>query len=119
MKLIIRLLVTAILVVILSYFIKGITIENQNTLDGFTTALTVAIVLALLNLFVKPILVFFTLPITIFTLGLFYLVINASMILLCEYFVGGFHVASFWTALLFSILLSMSQSIVFKLTNND
>lgn len=113
MKLIIRLLVTAILVVILSYVVKGVVV------DGFTTALTVAIVLGLLNLFVKPILVILTLPVTIFTLGLFYLVINASMILLCEYFVDGFHVASFWTALLFGILLSLSQSIVFKLTNND
>lgn len=113
MKLIIRLLVTAILVVILSYVVKGVVV------DGFVTALTVAIVLGLLNLFVKPILVILTLPVTIFTLGLFYLVINAAMILLCEHFVDGFKVDSFWTALLFSILLSISQSIVFKLTNND
>ncbi|MBM6498905.1 MAG: phage holin family protein [Flavobacterium sp.] len=113
MKLIIRLLVTAILVVILSYIIKGIQV------DGFLTALTVAIVLGLLNLFVKPILVVLTLPVTIFTLGLFYLVINAAMILLCDHFVDGFKVDTFWTALIFSIVLSLSQSIVFKLTNND
>lgn len=113
MKLIIRLLVTAILVVILSYLIKGIQV------DGFLTALTVAIVLGLLNLFVKPILVVLTLPVTIFTLGLFYLVINAAMILLCDHFVDGFKVDTFWTALIFSIVLSLSQSIVFKLTNND
>ncbi|WP_439554365.1 phage holin family protein [Flavobacterium macrobrachii] len=113
MKLIIRLLVTAILVVILSYIIKGIQVE------GFLTALTVAIVLGLLNLFVKPILVVLTLPVTIFTLGLFYLVINAAMILLCDHFVDGFKVDTFWTALIFSIVLSLSQSIVFKLTNND
>lgn len=113
MKLIIRLLVTAILVVILSYIIKGIQV------DGFLTALTVAIVLGLLNLFVKPILVVLTLPVTIFTLGLFYLVINAAMILLCDHFVDGFKVDTFWTALIFSIFLSLSQSIVFKLTNND
>jgi putative membrane protein len=113
MKLIIRLLVTAILVVILSYIVKGIQV------DGFLTALTVAIVLGLLNLFVKPILVVLTLPVTIFTLGLFYLVINAAMILLCDHFVDGFKVDTFWTALIFSIVLSLSQSIVFKLTNND
>jgi putative membrane protein len=113
MKLIIRLLVTAILVMILSYLINGVHV------DEFTTALTVAIVLALLNLFVKPILVILTLPVTLFTLGLFYLVINAVIILLCEYFVDGFKVDSFWIAMLFSILLSISQSIVFKLTNND
>lgn len=113
MKIIIRLLVTAILVVILSYIIKGIQV------DGFLTALTVAIVLGLLNLFVKPILVVLTLPVTIFTLGLFYLVINAAMILLCDHFVDGFKVDTFWTALIFSIFLSLSQSIVFKLINND
>lgn len=113
LKLIIRLVVTAILVTILSYLIKGVVV------DEFTTALTVAIVLGLLNLFVKPILVILTLPVTLFTLGLFYLVINAVIVLLCEYFVDGFEVDTFWTALLFSILLSISQSIVFKLTNND
>jgi putative membrane protein len=113
LKLIIRLVVTAILVTILSYLIKGVVV------DEFTTALTVAIVLGLLNLFVKPILVILTLPVTLFTLGLFYLVINAIIVLLCEYFVDGFEVDTFWTALLFSILLSISQSIVFKLTNND
>jgi putative membrane protein len=113
LKLIIRLFVTAILVTILSYLVNGVVV------DEFTTALTVAIVLGLLNLFVKPILVILTLPVTLFTLGLFYLVINAIIVLLCEYFVDGFEVDTFWTALLFSILLSISQSIVFKLTNND
>jgi putative membrane protein len=113
LKLIIRLVVTAMLVTILSYFVTGVSV------DQFTTALTVAIVLGLLNLFVKPVIVIFTLPVTFFTLGLFYLVINALMILICEHFVDGFEVASFWTAMLFSILLSLSQSIIFKLTNND
>jgi len=113
MKLIIRLLVTAILVVILSYVIKGVQV------DGFTSALMVAVVLALLNLFVKPILVILTLPVTILTLGFFYLVINATMILVCDHFIDGFKVSTFWTAMLFSIILSLSQSIVFKLTNND
>jgi len=87
--------------------------------DEFTSALTVAIVLGLLNLFVKPILVILTLPVTILTLGFFYLVINAGMILVCDHFVDGFKVNTFWTAMLFSIILSLSQSIVFKLTNND
>jgi putative membrane protein len=113
MKLILRILVTSILVMIISYVMKGVII------DEFTTALSVAIVLGLLNAFVKPILVLFTLPVTIFTLGLFYLVINALMILLCDHLVDGFEVQSFWTAMIFSIILSLSQSIVFKLTNND
>lgn len=110
MKLLIRILVTALLVMILSYLVKGVTV------DEFTTALTVAIVLGLLNFFVKPILIILTLPVTIFTLGLFLLVINALMIMACDHFIAGFQVSSFWIALLFSILLSISQSIVFKLT---
>ena len=113
MKIIIRLLVTSVLVMIISHLMTGVIV------DEFTSALTVAIVLGLLNLFVKPILVILTLPVTIITLGLFYLVINAAMILVCDHFVDGFKVNTFWTAMLFSIILSLSQSIVFKLTNND
>ena len=110
MKLLFRILITALLVMALAYLMKGVVV------DEFTTALTVAIVLGLLNFFVKPILVLFTLPVTIFTLGLFLLVINAFIIMLCDHFIDGFSINSFWTALLFSVLLSVSQSLVYKLT---
>lgn len=110
MKILVRILVTSMLVMAISYLMKGVRV------DEFTTALTVAIVLGLLNFFVKPILVLLTLPVTIFTLGLFLLVINAAMILLCDHFVDGFDVNGFWTALFFSIILSLSQSLVFQLT---
>ena len=112
MKLLFRILITAVLVLVISKVMKGVII------DEFTTALTVAIVLGLLNFFVKPILVLFTLPVTIFTLGLFLLVINAAMILLCDHFVDGFKVSSFWTAMLFSIILSLSQSLVYQITGD-
>jgi putative membrane protein len=112
MKLLFRILITAILVLVIAKIMKGVIV------DEFTTALTVAIVLGLLNFFVKPILVLFTLPVTIFTLGLFLLVINAVMILLCDHFVEGFHVSSFWTAMLFSIILSLSQSLVYQITGD-
>lgn len=105
MKLIIRLLVTAIIVVLLAYILPGVGV------DSFLSAVIVAAVLALLNLIVKPILVLFTLPVTILTLGLFLLVINALIILLCDYLIGGFSVDGFWYALLFSVLLSIVQSI--------
>jgi putative membrane protein len=95
---------------VISYLMKGVVV------DEFSTALTVAIVLGLLNFFVKPILVLFTLPVTVFTLGFFLLVINAIIILLCDHFVDGFDVNGFWTALYFSIILSLSQSLVYKLT---
>jgi len=110
MKLLLRILITAALVMVISYFMKGVVVEQ------FTTAIIVAIVLGLLNLFVKPVLVLFTLPVTFLTLGLFLLVINAIIILLCDHFVDGFDVSSFWTALFFSIILSLSQSLVYQLT---
>ncbi len=113
MKLLLKILVTTGLVLIIPYLIKGIKI------DGFMTALCVAIVLGLLNIFVKPIFVVLTLPFTIFTLGLFLLVINALIILICDTIVGGFSVNSFWTAVLFSIILSLSQSIIYKIIGGN
>jgi len=113
MKLLIRILVTAGLVMLIAYFMRGVNVAD------FTTAVIVACVLALLNIFIKPVLVLFTLPVTILTFGLFLLVINAIIILLCTKIVGGFSVSSFWTALLFSLLLSLAQSILFKLTGEE
>ena len=106
MNLLIKILVTAGLVLLIANFMPGVHVA------GFTTALIVAIVLGLLNIFIKPILVIFTLPVTILTLGLFLLVINAIIILLCANIVGGFAIDSFWTALFFSIVLSLLQSIM-------
>ena len=108
MKLILRILLTAILVMLISHLMKGVSVDN------FITSLIVAIVLGLLNIFIKPILVLLTLPVTIFTLGLFLLFINAALIILCTKIVGGFKVDSLWTAMLFSILLSLLQSIMYR-----
>ncbi len=110
MKILLRILLTAILVMLIANFMRGVEVAN------FGISILVAIVLALLNLFIKPLIVIFTLPVTVLTLGLFLLVINALMIMLCTVIVGGFHVDSFWTALLFSIILSLMQSLVFRLT---
>ena len=106
MSLLIKIIITAALVLLISNFMPGVHVES------FTTALFVAIVLGLLNIFIKPILVIFTLPVTILTLGLFLLVINALIIILCTNIVGGFRIDTFWTALFFSIILSLLQSIM-------
>ncbi len=111
MYLIVRLLVTAILVTLIANFMEGVSV------DSFATSIVVAIVLGLLNLFVKPILVLFTLPVTLVTFGLFLLVINALLIMLCNNLVNGFSVANFWYALLFSILLSLGQTLVFSFSD--
>src|SRR5690606_13485080 len=113
MNLIIRLLLTALAVVVLAKILPGVSVE------GYGSAIIVAIVIALLRLLVKPILVLLTLPITVVTFGLFILIINAIIILIADYFVGGFDVVSIWWALLFSLLLSLFQSILFSLLKED
>ena len=106
MNLLIRLLISTVVVFVLAHFLPGIAV------DSFATALLVAVVLALLNTFLKPILIFLTIPVTIITLGLFLLVINAVIILICDKLIDGFGVSGFWYALLFSLLLSLGQSIL-------
>ena len=113
MKLILRLLLNAIAVVILSYVLPGIGV------DSMLTAIIVAVVLSILNFLVKPILVIFTLPITILTLGLFLLVINAIIILLAANLIDGFYVTSFWWAIIFSLLLSLLQAILQSVLKED
>ena len=113
MNLIIRILLTAVAVVILAKFLPGVAV------DGFTSAVIVAIVLGLLNIIVKPILIILTLPITVITLGLFLLVINACIILMANSFIDGFTVNGFWIALLFSLLLSLLQSFLFSILKED
>lgn len=105
MKTLVKILVTTFFVMVLSYIMPGVKVS------GWSAALLVALVLGLLNIFVKPILIVFTLPATILTLGLFLLVINAIIIMLCDALVPGFAVSSFWSALLFSIVLSICQSL--------
>lgn len=112
MKTLINIFFTTVFVLVLAYFLEGIRIDNP------VTALVVALVLGLLNIFVKPILVFFTLPATIFTFGLFLLVINAALVLLCSYLVKGFYVRGFIDALLFSVILSFGQALVSKLADS-
>jgi putative membrane protein len=113
MKLILRILLSALAVVILAKILPGLGV------DSYFTAIIVAIVLSLLNFIVKPILVILTLPITILTLGLFLLIINAIIILLASRLIDGFAVDNLWWALLFSLLLSFLQAILFSLLKED
>ena len=104
----IKVMVCAVNAFILAYILPGIEIKDM------LTALLVAVVLSLLDAVVKPLLVLFTLPATILTLGLFLFVINACIILIDDHFVHGFKIESFWHALLFSVLLSFFNSFVHK-----
>lgn len=108
MKFIMRIIVTSVIAFGLSYIMKGIHI------DTFWTAIILAIVLALLNAVLKPLLILLTFPITIITFGLFLFVINAIIILLASKFVKGFTVDGFWWALFFSLLLSLATSLLYR-----
>jgi putative membrane protein len=102
---ILRFLLAGVAVLLAAYLLPGVHIEHY----GY--ALLVAVVLALANVIVKPILVVFTIPITIVTLGLFLLVINAAIILLVDFLTPGFTVDGFWWALAFSLILSIFNSL--------
>src|ERR1700741_1599175 len=104
MNFILKILVIAAVSFGLAHVLKGISV------DDFWTAIVFAVVLAVLNVFAKPVLVLLTLPVTILTLGLFLFVINTLMVLLASKFVDGFRVANFWWGLLFSLLLSLIMS---------
>ena len=106
MKTVARFLVTAICVIITSYLLPGIEV------DGVLSAIIVAAVLGLLNAFLKPILVLLSIPVTLITLGLFLLVINGFTVWLTGQIVPEyFFVKSFGWAVLFSIVLSITNSI--------
>ncbi|MBX2924719.1 MAG: phage holin family protein [Chitinophagaceae bacterium] len=108
MNVIIRLLVTAAVAFGLAHLLKGIHI------DTYWTALVFALVLAIANFIVRPLLIILTIPLTIITLGLFLLVINALMVLLAARLVNGIQVDGFWWALLFGLLLSIVSSLLFS-----
>jgi len=105
----IRTITTSLAVLLAAFLLKGV--EVNSTL----TALLVALVLGLLNTFIKPILVLLTIPITVFTLGLFLLVINILIILFVDDLIGGFSVNSWFTALIFSFIVSFTASLIEKL----
>jgi len=98
-------LLNGLAVVLTAYILPGVSVED------YGTALIVALILAIVNVLVKPILVILTIPITIVTLGLFLLVINAAIILFVDNLVSGFTVTGFWWALLFSLILSIFNSL--------
>lgn len=105
-KLIAKWLISAGAIIVTSYLLPGV------ALSGLLTALVVALVLGLVNVIIRPLLLLFTLPLNILTLGLFTFVINALMVMLTSTLVKGFDVANFWWALLFSLVLTFVDGIL-------
>ncbi len=110
MNVIVRFLLSGVAVMLTAYLLPGVHVQD------YWAALLVAILISLSNVILKPILVILTIPITVITLGLFLLVINAVIILIVDYFVDTFAVDGFWWALAFSLILSLFNGMFSDLT---
>jgi putative membrane protein len=113
MRFILKTLITAIAVLVAAYILDGVHVKDS------MTAVLVAAVLGLLNSFVKPILIIITIPITVFTLGLFLLVINVLIIKWVSDIVPGFRVDGWVYALLFSLVVSIATSLMESLVGTN
>ncbi len=113
MNFLIRIFIIAAVSFGLAHILSGIHVTD------FWTAFVFAVILAILNMFIKPVLIFLTLPVTFITLGLFLFVINAAMVLLASKIVDGFRIDNFWWALLFSLILSIVTSAIDKKEKQD
>jgi putative membrane protein len=114
MNILIRLIISAIAVLVTDLLLPGVSLGDMSQTNGLLTAVLVAAVLGLLNALLKPVLVLLTLPVTVITLGLFLLVINAVIVLIAANLIDGFTLQAprFWWALGFSLLLSLTTSIL-------
>jgi putative membrane protein len=98
MRLLVRLVLSTLAVLVSAQLLSGVHI------DEWTTGVIVAVVLGLVNTFIRPLLILLTLPVTLFSLGLFILVINAGLVMLVDRWIDGFNVDGFWWALGFSLM---------------
>lgn len=114
MNILIRLIISAIAVLVTDLLLPGVSLGDMSQTNGLLTAVLVAAVLGLLNALLKPVLILLTLPVTVVTLGLFLLVINAIIVLIAANLINGFTLEAprFWWALGFSLLLSLVTSIL-------
>lgn len=108
MAILINWVLSAFVIIAASYLLPGVSVDN------FTAALVTALVLGIINAFIKPVLLILTLPITLITLGLFTIVINAILILLTDAIVPGFRVDGFLWALLLGIFLAIVNTFLHK-----
>jgi putative membrane protein len=106
MKTLLHFLVSTLAIIVTAYILPGVHVS------GIVAALVLAVVLAAINLFLKPILIFFTLPLTILSLGLWVVILNGFLIYLAAHIVPGFTVNNFWWALLFGIVLAVVNSVL-------
>lgn len=112
MGLLISLLLNTLALIITAYIVPGFKV------DTFTSALLAAIVLGVINTFIKPVLLLLTLPLTIITLGLFIFIVNAIVLRITTLFVPGFMVDGWMPAILGAIVLSIASTILSTLVKD-
>lgn len=105
-KFLLNILVTSVALLLGDYLMDNVSFREA------WVALVTALVLGILNVFLKPILIILTIPATIFTLGLFLLVINTAMIMIADQLIDDFHVETFWSAFLLSLFISIFNSLI-------
>ena len=113
MNFLIRLIISTLAVLITSYLLPGVHVEN------FMTAVIVAVVLGFLNTLIKPLLILLSLPAVVFTFGLFLIVINTLIIMLADKLVDGFSIGGFRRALLFGIVIWVVTSVLNAIKKKD
>ncbi len=110
MVLLVRWILFALAIIFVAWLVPGIEVEN------FQSAMLVTVIIALINIFIRPLIVFITLPINILTLGIFTLVINALLLMLAGYLAPGFDVEGFLSAFIGSVVLAFLGLIINMVT---
>lgn len=100
-KILLNVLLNAVIISFLAYFLPGVSVDN------FVTALLAALALSLIGAFIGPVVFLITLPLNLLTLGLFTFVLVALLVMLASYLVPGFTIDGFWPALLFGLVISL------------
>lgn len=110
MVLLVRWILFALAIIFVAWLVPGIEVEN------FQSAMLVTVIIALINIFIRPLIVFITLPINILTLGVFTLVINALLLMLAGYLAPGVDVEGFLSAFIGSVVLAFLGLIINMVT---
>ena len=103
---ILKLFVNAVAVFLAAYLLRGVEVKN------FWSAIVTAVLLAIVNAIIRPLLIVLTIPITVLTLGLFILVIDALLLMLVDALLPGLKIKNFWWAVGFSLVLSIINGIL-------
>ena len=112
-ELLIKWLVNSTALLVVAHIVSGVSVDN------WMTVFVAALVLGLLNAFLRPVLIFLTLPVTVLTLGLFTLVINGVLFYMAAHLVRGFHVAGFWQAFVAALVFSIVSFLLNIVLNAD